>query len=67
MFENRRKKKEFVEHVFDNIKYANSNGHNVCRIYIEIVPEDYLQAAIKALNKKKYFWEIEGSNLRIQW
>ena len=67
MFENRRKKKEFIKHVFDNIEYADSNGYNVCSIYIEVTPKDHLQAAIKALNKKKYFWGIEGSDLRIQW
>lgn len=67
MFENRKKKREFVEHIFDNIRYADSNGYNVCRIYITTTPEEHLKAGLKALNKKKYFWEMEGSDLRIQW
>lgn len=67
MFENRKKKKEFVEHVFDNIDYAKKEGRDHCYIYVGVTPKENLSAALNKLHKKGYFWEHAGSDLKIYW
>lgn len=62
-----KKKKEFVEHVFDNIAFAKKENRYSCNIYIAVTPPDILSYTIKKLRNKGYICEVGETDLKIYW
>jgi hypothetical protein len=62
-----KKKRDFMNHIFDNIDYAKKNGRYGCSIYIAVTPPDVLSYAVGKLRNRGYICEVGNTDLKIYW